>query len=652
MDAAILLLLLALAIGVYLATRMPRKSLCWVKQGSIPGPSLSATPAASAKDCCQQCASQAGCRAAVLSKGVCYTKRSSAALVQSGLEQALFPRTSCLRSDGHGGAEVEWPANSTLVVHDWTPQHQQSMQGVSARQLPAQFKEQAFLLGFRPGTYSDVAVSLGYNMQACGFGLTPSDTLIHGAIYALGVDGGDSSCGGNADNVFRRTLSNMTIAVPTSKGPGVPRPGTLSWATSQQCPLRSVNIQGNLTVGTCCPSSNLGCQAWASGVAAGQNCVISGTFTIHPQNQFLVRNADVASIDGSGPRFCLIGNRIADGRKNDVAATPAIREIPFLCVDLGWWLVVPGLERDKVGASCSTPPGTRFCSTSDVAFLKPGQDAQLPLAAGKHLVFLPGTHALTAPLVLSHKDTVVLGLGQPMLRNPEGKPALQVQAPGATVSGIVFVAAGDTPNLTLIEVGSSRHTAGGDNFTVLHDLQLCIGGWNGRNETVRIGTAITVHMSNVVLDNVHLWVADHGNFGGWDTGSTGCGHECQYRLAAADICLKVYGNHVYCYGLCVEHFHAGPYVDWYGTDGKVYGFMAELSYFLPGNAVQKHPVVEVHTEAKRFELVTNAIYSFKFGKKLPQADPCMQLNASGARVSKPTGVDKQACITACSSPCE
>jgi len=142
-----------------------------------------------------------------------------------------------------------------------------------------------------------------------------------------------------------------------------------------------------------------------------------------------------------------------------------------------------------------------------------------------------------------------------------------------------------------------------------------------------------VGLSNVVLDNVHLWVADHGVFGGWG-GS--CSHICQYRVAAATSGLVVSGARVFCYGLCVEHFHAGPYLDWNGADGAVFGYMSELSYYYPGAGnLMPNPVIVVGPDASNFRLVVSALYAFNFGVGMTQADPCIRVQNKTATVSSP-----------------
>jgi hypothetical protein len=533
---------------------------------------------------------------------------------------------------------MDWP-DSCLFTSAWSQDNYAKVAGWSRSQFSedaGQFGERGYLLALAAGEHKNVAVHLTYSMQAVGTGLSPEDTRVYGAVYTLGVQGGLSSlpnlggaCGCNADNTFRRALGNMTIVVPAS-GEGVPFANCLSWASSQMCPVRGVRIEGSLAVNSCSAKSSRDC--WTSGVSAGQNSVITGTVYLqhydaaarqaYGQEQFLLRNATCGGVVSTGIAT-FVGNKIP-GVAQDLAATPAIREVPFLAYHGGWFLVVPGLERGKIGATCSAPPGTRFVATSACQFVRPDSvgSAQAALDAGRPVVFFPGTYRLAQTLRVTLPDAVLLGLGMPTVLGPKGAPVLTVGA-GAhncTVSQLVL-GAGDGSDSTfdLVTVGAK----GGpkppaDALTVFHDVQLAIGGWNGANVKVDLhdGFALTIYSSQVVLDNVHVWVADHGRFGGW---GGACGHQCQFELVGAKGGVRVFGDDVACYGLCIEHFRAGPYLEWHGLRGSVYGYMSEVAYWFPEPTMG--PVILVAEEA-RASFVIKKIGIYTFFKESPKVPTC------------------------------
>ena len=473
-------------------------------------------------------------------------------------------------------------------------------------------------------------------MQAIGLGWTPEDTVINGAVYTLGVSPGGSDpygggpCGGNADNTFRRAMGNLKIIVPSQVGNGVPSPNTLSWASSQQCPARGLHIVGNFIVGSCCPPGAHNCADWASGVSAGHNSIITGTFILGSQQQFVIRNATIGAIQDIGQLLVLIGNNITSKIPQDLDITPCIREVPFLVSSNGWWLVVPGLERNKVGAQCSTPPGTRFISTAACCFVTPetvNSKVQAALDQGQSLIFFPGNYFLAQTLKVTKEDVVLLGLGMPNIFGPTNQPVLTI-APdvhNATVSQLVL-SAGLNSNTTfdLITIGDPTSTArpGEDQFIVFHDIQIAVGGWNTLDVKVLLGNgaALKIYSSQVILDNIHIWVADHGKFGGW---SSPCDHQCQYYLVGCKSGLIVYGDSVTCYGLNVEHMNEGPFMEWHGKNGTVYGYTTELPYWYHEDLMQQ-PVIYVAPSVRdSFTIKKIGIYLFNSAKqvKKPCTDP-------------------------------
>jgi hypothetical protein len=126
-------------------------------------------------------------------------------------------------------------------------------------------------------------------------------------------------------------------------------------------------------------------------------------------------------------------------------------------------------------------------------------------------------------------------------------------------------------------------------------------------------------------------VADHGQFGGW---GAPCSHACQYALSRADKGLVVYGDNVLAYGLCIEHVADGPFLEWRGKDGRVYGHMSELAYCNP-TGVMNNPVIHVADSASDFITRVAAIYTFDFGCGTNKAAPCIKVDNATSHVDPP-----------------
>ena len=116
----------------------------------------------------------------------------------------------------------------------------------------AQFGGQRYTFLFKPGTYNDLWINLGFYTTVAGLGLNPDDVRLQNG--ALNVDSGwNLGDEKNATQNFWRSAENLSI---------VPNGGTDRWAVSQAAPMRRIHVLGNLTLG---PSNMDGGQGYASG---------------------------------------------------------------------------------------------------------------------------------------------------------------------------------------------------------------------------------------------------------------------------------------------------------------------------------------------------------------------------------------------------
>ena len=139
--------------------------------------------------------------------------------------------------------------------------------------------------------------------------------------------------------------------------------------------------------------------------------------------------------------------------------------------------------------------------------------------------------------------------------------------PGVKLSGMI-VAAGPVNSPVLLQVGSQPGPGRADpaDPTLVQDVFFRIGGATPGQAT----TSLVVNSSQVILDDIWAWRADHGNGVGWtdNVGDTG---------------VVVNGDHVTAYGLFVEHYEKSEVI-WNGKDGTDIFFQNEMPYDAPRQA--------------------------------------------------------------------
>jgi hypothetical protein len=475
---------------------------------------------------------------------------------------------------------------------------QADLDAISAQQVPvgSQFDSDRYSVFFKPGTYGSAADPLvfqvGYYTQVAGLGAMPQDTVIDGAVDVFNnlCTAGTSDC--NADDNFWRSMSNLTLNVdlPTSTPAYSPEPGDAygagcdnsaeMWAASQAAPIRRTIINGSVVLQDYCAADN-----YASGgfIADSQ---VSGDLDFYGNQQYMVRNSSIGGASG-----CPDGlwNMVYSGvtgapapvftgqcEQNTVlAASPVTEEEPFLTVNSAgaYSVFVPAAQANSSGTSWSSgsEAGKSLPLSSFFVATPATSDAVIDLAllAGKNLVLTPGVYNVTLPILVSHPDTVVLGLGFATLVPSRGIiPMVVAPNTGVKVSDLIFDA-GSVNSPVLLSVGTPLPAAGsaGDPDTI-QDVFFRVGG----AETA--GTSATVSLldnaSNSIIDDVWAWRADHGNDVGWtaNKGDTG---------------VAVTGNNVTAYGLAVEHYQKSE-VLWTGQGGTDVFFQNELPYDVPAQA--------------------------------------------------------------------
>lgn len=434
---------------------------------------------------------------------------------------------------------------------------QQRIDAVYGEQDSAQFGDKRYAFFFEPGRYT-LDAKIAFYTQALGLGQSPDDVTITGALRTKADWLGNN----NATCNFWRGAENLAV-VPSGIDGNVN-----VWAVSQGTHLRRVHVKGDM---------HLDDGGWSSGGFIADS-VVDGQLVSGSQQQFLTRN-NQQNWTGSNWNMVFVGNHGSPASSwphppyTTVAATPVVREKPFLYLDsAGRYLVmVPSLKKGSTGHSWASgaPPGLPL-AIDRFYVAKPSDTAatmNAALAAGKHLLLTPGIYHLSASLAITRPGTIVMGLGLATLISDAGNALVSVADVDGVTLASLLLEAGPTSAPTLLavgETGASKSHATAP--SVLFDVHCRIGGANAGTAK----TCVTVNSNDVVIDNTWLWRADHGAGADWNTNKSESG-------------LVVNGNDVTVYGLFAEHFQKYQTL-WNGNGGAVYFYQSEMPYDPPNQA--------------------------------------------------------------------
>ena len=501
----------------------------------------------------------------VLAGGVSTASFSPVALA------ATNPRTASGRADFGPNVYVFTPSTPQSEI-------QATVNAVAIQQVSNQFGQQRYALLFEPGTYGSATNPLnfqvGYYTAVAGLGLSPNDVVINGSIDVYNQCFGPGNC--IALDNFWRSMSNLTINVTT------PNFGCKTgefWAVSQAAPMRRVHVNGFTTLMDYCSGPSFASGGFIADTEFDGSTVVNGS-----QQQWITRNSN---LDGwtngvwnqvfsgvlGAPAQCFPGTKSC-GPYTTLPSSPVTREAPYLYRDAAGNdnVFVPAVQHNSVGTSWAGGPTPGSSIPIQKFFIARPTDAattiNAALGSGKDLILTPGVYHLDQSLEVSRPDTVVLGLGFPTLVPNNGIVAMQVaNAKGELLSGMLFDAGvANSPILLQVGSGHSRSDNDAADPSALHDVFFRIGGATAGRAT----TSLVVNSSNVILDDIWAWRADHGTGVGWTSNT-------------ADTGVLVNGDNVTAYGLFVEHYQKYEVI-WNGNGGTDIFFQNEMPYDPPSQA--------------------------------------------------------------------
>ncbi|MGH3261818.1 MAG: adenylyl cyclase, partial [Trebonia sp.] len=362
---------------------------------------------------------------------------------------------------------------------------QADLDAIATRQVPvsSQFDGDRYSVLFEPGTYGSAASPLvfqvGYYTQVAGLGALPSDTVVNGAIDVFNnlCTAGTSDC--NADDNFWRSLSNLDLNVDLPSSPPAYAPPAIDaygagcdnsaeiWAASQAAPIRRVIVNGSVVAQDYCAANN-----YASGGFIADS-EVTGDLDFYGNQQYLVRDSSIGGANGCpGGLWNMVYSGVEGApapafagqcaQNTVLASSPVTEEEPFLYAGAGgtFGVFVPGLRTRSAGTSwAGGAEAGRSLPLSSFFVANPGTPVaaiDLALLRGKNLILTPGVYHVSAPIVVSRPDTVVLGLGFATLVPSHGvTPMVVVPNTGVRVSGLIFDA-GPVNSPTLLSIGRQQ----------------------------------------------------------------------------------------------------------------------------------------------------------------------------------------------------
>jgi hypothetical protein len=173
----------------------------------------------------------------------------------------------------------------------------------------------------------------------------------------------------------------------------------------------------------------------------------------------------------------------------------------------------------------------------------------------------------------------VLGLGLATLTAQSSAPAMTVaDVRGVDIAGVTFDA-GPVNSPVLLRVGTrqqkgGKHQGSAADPTALQDVFFRIGG----PHVGKADVSLEVNSDHVLLDDLWVWRADHGEGVGWTVNTAATG-------------VVVNGDDVTATGLFVEHFQRYNTI-WNGERGRTVFYQNELPYDAPDQAAWRHDGVD------------------------------------------------------------
>lgn len=591
--------------------------------------------------CCDKSTSEWSCNTAIL--GTCPTTTTgiydcSKCNNGFGFLENVFIFTN---ADANDSASMQNTINDKFKTQGGIGKHDDTAPNPGKFDNPGQNSKFNYAFLFMPGTYT-VNIPIGYYTHVAGLGKSNKDVIFNGGPI---VDNGSVLYSVGALNNFWRTCENITVnptydyAVEnqynTSK--------TMIYAVSQACSLRSVVINGNLSL------ANMAQDYKNMGFSSGgfmANCEISDVLDMGSQQQFICRNTKYGTFPNISWNHVNVGCQSEKERKGCCINTTkptsgvknltvvdtkinTVREKPYLFFNGDDTITVRASIINSIEVICpGYSPASGVSNNIDKNIKRDNYKIVNEDITSESLnkilkdntcdciIFSPGRYKIDTTIILSGQ--LLFGLGLPVLTSTTNNTIISGYG---NICGIIFEAgAGGNGNQVLVDLSG--------NPSYLWDIICRVGGGDNHEQIYSVDTMLHIGGDNSVLDNIWCWVADHyaddNLYVGWEN-------------AICNIGVHVTGNNVSAYGLFSEHTRKRN-VLWDGDNGEVYMFQSELNYYVPGTSGTTDIVsYEIGSTVKNHKLYGAGAYSF--------FEAIAQMSPSGFKWASTTNVDYQNLVT-------
>lgn len=470
-----------------------------------------------------------------------------------------------------------------MVFEDTNQNIQQTVSDIYAKQRFNEFGTKGYALLFMPNNDDTQAnynldIKVGYSTQVLGLGTTPDDVHITGAVRTEDAPGDMQP--GALDN-FWRSVENVYITLTKGdQAKGNFSADTNVWAVSQAAPMRRVHIDGNLSFFD---------KGYSSGGFLANSLISNQVITGTQQQWFAMKNKYGNWGAGNYNMVFVVNNGPAPAQGNFPksvinATAQKTRTKPYLAVKNGrLGVIVPNLLNENSNGpdwQIQNEVGT-FIEVNQNNFVIPSNDdadnIQNSLnntVDGWHIAILtPGEYQLNKTVNIKDNQTLVLGLGMPVIKDKPGinTPLIQTTSAKDTIlAGFLIAGSDSTDDTTLMTMGNEQGSVNNsENPNMLFDLFCRVGGPGPEGVLEKAGICLKINDNNVIGSNIWLWRADH-DFSddrkntGWDKNTANHG-------------LIINGDNVGMYGLFIEHFQKEQTI-WNGKNGTLNFYQSELPY--------------------------------------------------------------------------
>ena len=484
-----------------------------------------------------------------------------------------FPKTTYQLAVTSGSGYVNWSTNSD-----------KSLTYTAPAELNSKFQPVTYILSV--GTYdlSGQTLYLSYYTSIIGIGALDgndhSTTIINGPGTILSANITNNS---SAQDVFWRNLENLSLINNVK----------IDWNTGQQCPLRWININGNLSLDQPGNTGNFFYQAsYAEGGCGGfiSDSNIVNNITDTAGQQYCFKNTTFGYFDGtyagqrSGQMNFVFYN--SDSYSSALASSSFVNDPSNIAwvnkeSQSGQIVLIEPSDYNNFKKS----PSTDYVKPSwrDISGTSPTKITDvnsISWVASTTYYLEPGTYLLTSEWNINVDNVTILGLGYPIIKcmtaNMNG---IVVSGNQCTLSSFII----DSPPFQASPTNNLIEITGDSNE--FYDITLRTLGYSDFSTGTSVQTMVYNNAVNNYFENIWAWRGDH--FGGdiilpnagvasalnWPNSEFSYGS----NIANNGFFVDTAGGNCKCLALFVEHQTDYP-IRWLATGGQVIMSQGEAPY--------------------------------------------------------------------------